>query len=178
MTEPYTYSPYGDFPWEPVDWLPVKQPYSRLNYAVDLRTLSPNPYLSNSDPILSLSLNAKPSGTLELALSNLSLDQTGYIVSFTLSEGVPGRIYILNLLATTTAGLVYQYPIGIVCNPLLGFYPFPPEDPWFGPPITWGGGTAPVGIYNQTLWNQCVYGGEPAVIGIYDETTYGGSVYA
>jgi hypothetical protein len=128
---------YGIMPG-PRKWLPVKEPDSCLDYTENVQAALTNPYTGVVDPLVSLTLAAKPSGDGELALSRLSVDSTGFLITWWAADGVPGRNYILNLEATTAAGRVFQWVFGQVCDPLFAVgFPTPPPSPGFGAQITW-----------------------------------------
>jgi hypothetical protein len=122
----------------PQKWLTVKEPDAYLDWTESVQDALTNRYTGAVDPLVSLTLAAKPSGTGELALSRLSVDPTGFLVTWWEADGVPGRNYILNLEGTTAAGRVFQWVFGQVCDPLFAAYPIPPAPlPDFGTPITW-----------------------------------------
>lgn len=129
---------YGTMPAGPQKWLAVKEPDSYLDYTENAQAALTNPYTGAVDPLVSLTLEAMPSGAGELALSRLSVDPTGFLVTWWAADGVPGRNYILNLEGTTAAGRVFQWVFGQVCDPLFANYPIPPPpSAGFGTPLTW-----------------------------------------
>lgn len=128
----------GFSPSNPPAWLAVKEPSSFLDFTEDVQCVLTNPYTLVVDPLVSLSLSVAPNGSGELTLSNLTVDSTGFLVTWWEANGVPGRTYVLNLQGTTQAGRIYQWLFYQLCDPLFAVTaPDFPANPGFGTPITW-----------------------------------------
>lgn len=131
-------SPYGEFPKAPMGWLEEKKPLARLDYTEDVREVITNPSSGAVDPLVALSLMCRPSGDGELEISGLTLDLTGFLVTFWVAGGVPERVYTLSLVGTTEAGREYQWEFGQVISAVDATTPLPPPpNPWFGTAISW-----------------------------------------
>lgn len=129
---------YGEFPIAPDKWLPKKLPLSSLDYTENVAAAITNPFTGIADPLSSLSLSAKPSGAGELVVSALSVDTTGFLVTWFTSAGQSGQVYEMQLVATCASGRVYVWTFGQVCQQPFQTSPTPPPpDPGFGTPITW-----------------------------------------
>lgn len=138
------YNPYGTFPPAPMKWIPQVEPASFLDYTENVADAITNPFTKTVDPLRSLSLTIQPSGAGELVASMLTVDPTGFLVTWWLTGGVPGREYLINLVGTTLAGRVYQWLFGVNVDPIFATNPIPPSpNPGFGPAITWFFAPAP-----------------------------------
>lgn len=122
-----------------VKWLrPAKQPLSDLDWTENVQQVLTDPTTQAVDPLVSLELTAKPSGTGELTISRLSVDTTGFLTTWWMEGGVPGRVYYFSLTGVTAAARTYQWTFGIKCDPAFAAWPLvsaPSSD--FGAPITW-----------------------------------------
>jgi hypothetical protein len=99
---------------------------------------------------------AKPSGSGELVLSSLSVDNS--VVSFWCSSGMAGRDYILSVLATCRSGARYQILITLPMGRTLRPKPLPPPPcPDFGPPIDWDAVIYPIGEFYPAKYNSSVF---------------------
>jgi hypothetical protein len=88
------------------------------------------------DSIASVSVSVQPSGTGELQIDTVAISE--FKITTTLSGGVAGRLYFVQLVVTTTSNppRVFPYLIGLQISPLLFVAPFvPPESPFFGAPV-------------------------------------------
>jgi hypothetical protein len=123
-------------PWAPSSWLAAKGPSASLDYTENVSYPLTDPDTGIVDPLQSLTLSVAPSGSGEMVASLLSIDSTGFLVTWWLSGGVPGRSYLIDLVGVTIAGRVFEWDWGILCRPILARYPLPlPLVPGFGPPL-------------------------------------------
>ena len=131
-------SGYGTYPAAPVGQLALKEPDAYLDYTASVQAALTDPNTGAPDPLVSLTLAVAPSGAGEMVVSQLSVDHTGLLVTFWLAGGVAGRNYILNLVATTAAGRVYQWLLSVAIDATLASYPPPaPPSPGFGAAVLW-----------------------------------------
>lgn len=132
-------SGYGTFPaYSGLLQLATKGPTAYLDYTESVQYPLTNPVTGLVDPLTSLELYVAPSGAGELVASRLTVDSTGFLVTWWLADGIAGRNYVINLLGTTEAGRIFQWDFGILISPLLATYPLPPApNTGFGTPITW-----------------------------------------
>lgn len=130
---------YGTMPGaEGVIPIKAKMPDSYLDWTMDVRDVLTNRFTGAVDPLVSLSLSIKPSGTGEIQLSRLSVDDTGFLVTWWEAGGVSGRPYLLKLQGVTEAGREPEWVFSQTCSGVFstGFPPAPPCA-GFGTPITW-----------------------------------------
>lgn len=134
-------------PVTPDEWWPVLQPAGYGAVAGEFADFSYDATADITidgmvDPIVSMTICAKPSGAGEVSLSRLTLtdniEDVASIVTVWLAPGVAGRVYLYQLVLTTTAGRVLPIFIGQVCNPLLAVIPIPVAPvPGFGATISY-----------------------------------------
>jgi hypothetical protein len=133
-------SAYGEFPVAPNRWLPAKAPLSDLDYTENVEEAITNPFTGVVDTLTGLSLSVKPSGAGELVVSDLTVDSTGFLISWFTSGGQAGRVYELRLVASAASNKTYVWTFGQVCEEPFQTSPLPPSpNPGFGDPITWTG---------------------------------------
>jgi hypothetical protein len=117
---------------------PTKEPAAIRDYTWDVQKDLTDPCTGTVDPLVTLTLTIKPSGTGELSATRLSLDANGFCITVRLSGGVAGRPYLVNIEGTTESGLQHQWPIGIEVDQSLATWPPPVvPNPGYGPPLTW-----------------------------------------
>lgn len=91
-----------------------------------------------SDSIAGVSVTICPSGSGELAASNISV--YGDVITVWLSGGVPGRIYEIAFAITGVSTNPYNWVVGLLVDSDLEGYPIPdPPSTNFGSAVTWGG---------------------------------------
>jgi hypothetical protein len=137
-----SFSAYGTMPGPPsLQWPaygPLQQSgsYENYNYVASVETSA------GADPIVSASLSIAPSGAGEMICDRLSV--VGQIVTAWLRGGVAGRRYKVNLVLTTTSGLIFPVLISVPIDPTLATWPLPAApSAGFGAAITWTtGGTS------------------------------------
>ncbi len=94
--------------------------------------------IAAGDTIVGLSLAVAPSGTGEAVASRLALVPP-YLVTVWITGGVPGRVYLYNLIIMTQMARKLVVMIGQQCADVPSVYPAaPPINPGFSVPITWG----------------------------------------
>lgn len=119
--------------------LRLKEPDAYLDYSENVQKVITDPDTGEVDPLASLTLTSKPSGAGELVLSRLTVDTTGFLVTWWAAGGVPGRWYDINLEGVTAAGRQYQWAFIQHIDPwLMTTWP-PPSPPSLdvGPATTW-----------------------------------------
>lgn len=130
-----SHSGYGTMPAGPSWRWPTAEPSSNLDYSIDITAL----LTDVADSIFTVSAAASPSGTGELALTDLSVN--GNTITLEMHGGVAGRNYLVALTVTTAAGRIFELLVGLGVNRLLASYPLPPAPvAGFGVPITWSSG--------------------------------------
>lgn len=153
--------------------LDVKEPYSIALFTESVADLLTDHHTGIVGTLASLSLSVEPHGPAELQVSNLTVDSTGLLVSWLESEGVPARLYTLNLTGITTAGLQIQQLFRQFCDQWLAVWPPPRPIPGFGLPTTWVA-TTPTGGLQDSSSNDLVDSsgnplfGSPTTTGLVD----------
>lgn len=116
----------------------AKLPDEYLDWTESLKDVLTHPHTGEVDPLVSLSLSIKPSGTGEIQLSRLTVDPTGFFVTWWEECGVPGRPYLLKLKAVTAAGRKPEWAFSQECSGVFASWPpGPPQNPDFGTELTW-----------------------------------------
>lgn len=128
-----------EMPRGPPHRWPKKEPDEDLDYTWDVEKVLRDRCAGAVDPLVSITLAVKPSGTGEMSYSRLSVNDTGFRVSVWLAGGVPGRDYTVNIKAVSQAGRKYQWPIGVEIDRFFApSWPPPPAPcPEYGSELTW-----------------------------------------
>jgi hypothetical protein len=113
-------------------WWPQKTATASLDYTLDLALII-NP---SEDFFQYISVAVAPSGIGELDVTNLIVD--GTLLTVTLSNGQPTRVYTLDFTTTMSDGRVFDFLVYIgVQRGLPGYVIAFPPDPGYGSPVTW-----------------------------------------
>jgi hypothetical protein len=111
---------------------PPKEPADQLPYGVSLAQIMSD----TSDTIVAANVSARPSGSGELVVANVAVSDA--MVTFWLSSGVPGRTYVVSVVATCASGSIYQELVTLPMDTTLAARPVPPPPSTdFGTPIIW-----------------------------------------
>jgi hypothetical protein len=156
-------------------WFPAKYPIESRRFSLDVSEML---NLTTNGRIVAVNAAAAPSGTGELALSNLSATASGYTLRLTLDDGQPTRVYSIAFTVGMSDGEIFEFVAFQGIPPGLPGYPTPyPPVPDFGDPVTWSAATG-LGRYDISTYDSgVVYGSRDLVAGVYNETNYDQSLY-
>ncbi len=126
---------FGALAAAPAQRWPVRQPGDLLDYALDVSFA----LFDVADDLAAVAWSASPSGPGELTAVSVGVE--GGVITGWMSGGMPGRVYVVRIEATTIAGRKFEWLAGIQVSAILGPIPLPaPASPGFGPPATWAYG--------------------------------------
>lgn len=146
----------GTWP-QPPNYFLVKEPQS-----VEQRSIALCPPSATPE---SVSIASAPSGTIELQLSNL--DVVRNLGTFTVSLGVPGRVYTVVANTLGDDGNTYEATMYLPMDTTLATDPpLTPQSQNFGTPITWGNGIVPSQLTPIVVDPTTYVGAPSATVGI------------
>lgn len=116
------------------NWFPSRPQGATLDYCLDVN-FAIDPAV---DFPFKVSAAIAPSGDGELISSNLTYNTSSNLITVTLAQGVPCRVYTVMFTLWMLDGRIYEIPAYQSVAPGLPGYPQPfPPDPGFGDAITW-----------------------------------------
>ena len=114
----------------------LQWPVGAANDELDYYLNTVDAIYHNGDEISSLRVSIAPSGTGEIAISDISMDDGIIRIDFT--GGVPGRLYRVRVDVNTLLGRDYSWVVNLPISKEYFAGPFPvAPNPGFGPVATW-----------------------------------------
>jgi hypothetical protein len=110
---------------------PIAEPPDNLPYSLDVSAAINDA----ADTIGRATASVAPSGTGEIAVSAVYV--SGKIVTVTMSGGVPGRLYFVNIVVYTATGRSFSFyvELPLSLDQATSALP-PPPSPGFGPVVS------------------------------------------
>jgi hypothetical protein len=125
----------GVSPLSPSIWWPMAELNSALDYSLDWSTV----FADVDDTVATVQVSIAPSGSGEL--ETVAISVAGSVTTFWMSEGVPGRVYIVYVKLGTMGGRTITQLVGLRTDPRLAVWPpVAPENPDFGAVVSWSTG--------------------------------------